>query len=466
MTDSNPAPPAEQVQASLAGLRGRQRRPVHVQQSDLVEEGPLLADRPFPHLVRPAARVGPMDLPSYCDGARELLMARLRQHGAVLLRGFAVGGVAGFETALRRLFGELLDYSYRSTPRSLVASRIYTSTEYPADRAIPLHNEMSYTRSWPRKIGFFCMLPAEQGGATPIADSRGVLRRLSPQVRERFRAQGVLYVRNYGKHLDLPWQDVFQTGDPAEVERLCRHLGLDFTWGEDGRLRTRQVCQAVALHPDTGEEVWFNQAHLFHVSSLRGARRDAAGGGERGRSATQHLLRRRQRHRARGPGRDPRRLRRRDHRFPLAAGRRPAARQHADRPRPRALPRRAQGGGGHGGALAGRSRLRAGHATEDRQRLQALAPAAPPLGVAARRPWQRLSLAGGAAPRGAAGSRAPRHLAQRPGRPPRGAAHRVPPPSRHGPAAAGRRAGAAAAAPGLRPLGVAGAAAGARARGA
>ncbi|HLX06548.1 MAG TPA: TauD/TfdA family dioxygenase [Thermoanaerobaculia bacterium] len=268
MTDSNPAPPADQVQASLAGLRGRQRRPVHVQQSDLVEEGPLLADRPFPHLVRPAARVGPMDLPSYCDGARELLMARLRQHGAVLLRGFAVGGVAGFETALRRLFGELLDYSYRSTPRSLVASRIYTSTEYPADRAIPLHNEMSYTRSWPRKIGFFCMLPAEQGGATPIADSRGVLRRLSPQVRERFRAQGVLYVRNYGKHLDLPWQDVFQTGDPAEVERLCRHLGLDFTWGEDGRLRTRQVCQAVALHPDTGEEVWFNQAHLFHVSSL------------------------------------------------------------------------------------------------------------------------------------------------------------------------------------------------------
>jgi alpha-ketoglutarate-dependent taurine dioxygenase len=40
-------------------------------------------------------------------------------------------------------------------------------------------------------------------------------------------------------------------------------------------LRTTQVCQAVASHPVTGEAVWFNQAHLFHVSSLRGEIRDS-----------------------------------------------------------------------------------------------------------------------------------------------------------------------------------------------
>src|SRR5262249_32177749 len=148
------------------------------------------------------------------------------------------------------------------------ANKIYTSTEYPADRSIPMHNEMSYSREWPRKIGFFCLLPAEQGGATPIADSRRVLRRLSLEVKERFREQGVLYVRNYGKHLDLPWQDVFQTTGRTEVERGCRRLGLDFEWGEEGRLKTRQVCQAVVTHPETGEEIWFNQAHLFHISSL------------------------------------------------------------------------------------------------------------------------------------------------------------------------------------------------------
>ena len=36
------------------------------------------------------------------------------------------------------------------------------------------------------------------------------------------------------------------------------------------KLRTSQVCQAVTQHPVTGEMVWFNQAHLFHVSSLEG----------------------------------------------------------------------------------------------------------------------------------------------------------------------------------------------------
>jgi alpha-ketoglutarate-dependent taurine dioxygenase len=35
------------------------------------------------------------------------------------------------------------------------------------------------------------------------------------------------------------------------------------------------VCQAVATHPDTGDVVWFNQAHLFHVSSLPPAVRDS-----------------------------------------------------------------------------------------------------------------------------------------------------------------------------------------------
>jgi alpha-ketoglutarate-dependent taurine dioxygenase len=34
-------------------------------------------------------------------------------------------------------------------------------------------------------------------------------------------------------------------------------------------LRTRQTCQAVARHPVTGDMVWFNQAHLFHISNLQ-----------------------------------------------------------------------------------------------------------------------------------------------------------------------------------------------------
>ncbi len=137
-----------------------------------------------------------------------------------------------------------------------------------------MHNEMSYSRSWPMRIWFLCAQAAPEGGETPIADSRRVFERIRPEVRERFARLGVLYVRNYGGGLDLAWQDVFQTDDRAAVESFCRENGIEIQWREGDRLRTRQVCQAVAAHPVTGAPLWFNQAHLFHVSSLAPAIRE------------------------------------------------------------------------------------------------------------------------------------------------------------------------------------------------
>jgi alpha-ketoglutarate-dependent taurine dioxygenase len=48
---------------------------------------------------------------------------------------------------------------------------------------------------------------------------------------------------------------------------------MDFEWHDDDRLTTKHVCQAIAAHPQTGDAVWFNQAHLFHVTSLDDASR-------------------------------------------------------------------------------------------------------------------------------------------------------------------------------------------------
>jgi alpha-ketoglutarate-dependent taurine dioxygenase len=45
-------------------------------------------------------------------------------------------------------------------------------------------------------------------------------------------------------------------------------VGIEFEWRGNNRLRTRQVRQAVATHPKTGETVWFNHAHMFHTSNL------------------------------------------------------------------------------------------------------------------------------------------------------------------------------------------------------
>jgi hypothetical protein len=56
--------------------------------------------------------------------------------------------------------------------------------------------------------------------------------------------------------------------EQTRSRELLPQAGIEFEWEEGDRLKTRQVCQAVATHPKTGEQVWFNQAHLFHVSSL------------------------------------------------------------------------------------------------------------------------------------------------------------------------------------------------------
>lgn len=193
----------------------------------------------------------------------------LEKHGGVLLRNFHLTSLSEFNRIVQILCPELLDYVYRSTPRSKLGGKIYTATEYPADRVIPLHNENAYSRSWPNKIFFFSVIVASEGGETPIADSRNVYKRIDQQIRNKFEKHGVMYIRNYTKGIDLSWQEVFQTEQKEDVEQYCKKHDIDFEWKKGApELTTTQVCQATLTHPITQEKVWFNQAHLFHISSL------------------------------------------------------------------------------------------------------------------------------------------------------------------------------------------------------
>jgi alpha-ketoglutarate-dependent taurine dioxygenase len=254
-----------------AGPGEPRRRPVSV--STLVELHMLAPNSRLPLVVEPA--VSGVDIIRWLEHNLDFVDTHLPKHGAILFRGFDVSSVAGFEGGIRAVSGKLLEYTYGSTPRTRVSGAIYTSTEYPADQHIPLHNEMAYARDWPMKIWFYCLQPARSGGATPIADSRRVFERIDPTIRDTFSEKKILYVRNYGHGVDVPWFDVFQTHDKSEVERQCRRMEVEIEWLDDDRLRTRQVCQAVARHPQTGENVWFNQAHLFHISNLEAGARES-----------------------------------------------------------------------------------------------------------------------------------------------------------------------------------------------
>ncbi len=242
------------------------RKVVEISQENLVKAELFHPEQLLPLVIQPA--VDGVNLITWAANNLKQIETWLLRHGGILFRNFNVRAVGEFEQFIQASSGALLDYSYRSTPRSWVSGKIYTSTEYPAAQSIPLHNEMAYSLNWPMKICFFCVRAAEQGGETPIADSRKIFQQLDPKIKDKFLQKKVLYVRNYGDKVDLTWQNVFQTTSKSEVESYCRQAGIEYEWKDSTRLRTRQVCQAVATHPKTGETVWFNQAHLFHISSV------------------------------------------------------------------------------------------------------------------------------------------------------------------------------------------------------
>jgi alpha-ketoglutarate-dependent taurine dioxygenase len=239
---------------------------VSLSEDELIRTRLLEGGGDLPLVITPAA--SGINLEAWAASNREFIDAKLLSHGAILFRGFDVNTAADFRRLISVSSGELLEYKERSSPRSHVADNIYTSTEYPPDQRIFLHNENSYQQSWPLKIFFFCDHPPSQGGETPIADCRKVLRRISPETQERFKSKKIMYVRNFGSGFGLPWQTVFQTQDKAKAEQHCRLQAIEWEWLDGDRLRTRQIRPVFATHPRTQESVWFNHTAFFHISTL------------------------------------------------------------------------------------------------------------------------------------------------------------------------------------------------------
>jgi alpha-ketoglutarate-dependent taurine dioxygenase len=250
------------VLPNIAGLR-RARK---LGQDDLVRTERLLPEADLPLALLPT--VEDLDLISWAGAHREFIQSLLLRHGGLLFRNFRISSPTEFQQFVTAVAGEPLAYKEQTSPRSRVEGNIYTSTEYPPEHVIFLHNENSYSSTWPLKIMFFCVTAPQEGGETPIADVRRVFARIPEKVRDRFARDGWMLVRNFGTGFGLPWQTAFQTTDKEEVDRHCLANGIRTEWLSGDRLRIRQRRWAIRKHPVTGETVWFNHATFFHVSTL------------------------------------------------------------------------------------------------------------------------------------------------------------------------------------------------------
>lgn len=245
-------------------IKGR-RKAVDLQKNELIELTSLGNGETLPLVIKPS--IDEIDIVEWANDKREFIEEKLLQNGAILFQEFNVTTAPEFErfglAVCSKLFNENGEH-----PRNSVSGNVYTPVFYPGDRKLLWHNENSFNHRFPLKIMFGCRQPAQQGGETPIVDSRKVFQLIDPKIREHFIEKQVMYVRNYGEGLGLEWQTVFQTESKAEVENKCQQNTINFEWKSGNCLRTFSVRPAVIKHPKIGDLSWFNQAQHWHPACL------------------------------------------------------------------------------------------------------------------------------------------------------------------------------------------------------
>jgi alpha-ketoglutarate-dependent taurine dioxygenase len=213
---------------------------------------------------------GAPDLVGWLDALGPAQLTELlTERKALVFRGFDVPA-EGIEPVLDRLVPNRLPYVHGNSPRTRVSGNLYTSTEYPPQYTISMHNELSYAHRWPARLAFYCAKAADSGGATSVLDGELWLDSLDAEVRAAF-AGGIRYVQNLhdGYGFGKSWQDTFETDDRTAVDAFLRDSQAEWEWGPDG-LRVTQLRPATVKHPVTSAEVWFNQADQWHPAGLGG----------------------------------------------------------------------------------------------------------------------------------------------------------------------------------------------------
>ncbi len=258
--------PADRVRRPKAFGKGRPKT-VSLPLGNLVATTHLSPGQSLPLVVNPT--VDDFDPIGWARTEREFIEKNLLEHGAILLRRFKIEGPADFERFVSAICPDLFT-EYGDLPREQYGQKVYGSTPYPSEHPILFHNESSHMHCWPLKIWFHCLTPPQVGGQTPVVDCRIVYSEMTRALRQKFCDKGLMYVRNFSDGLDVIWQDFFKTSDPAVVEEFCRKAGILCEWrkGKGNTLRTKKRCPAVATHPKTGQQVFFNQLQAHHISCL------------------------------------------------------------------------------------------------------------------------------------------------------------------------------------------------------
>jgi hypothetical protein len=197
-----------------------------------------------------------------------VLLESLLKHGAILFRGFPVNEPKDFNEFALTFGWKDLPYIGGAAVRTKICGVVFTSNESPPDQPIPFHHEMAQVPKFPSNLFFYCDIPAEIGGETPICLSNVVYEQLNkerPEFVQTLRQKGLKYTRVLPKEDDSSsaigrgWKSTYLTEDEKIAESRCTEHGGTFEWLENGDLKTvSKILPAIRIEERTNKPTWFN----------------------------------------------------------------------------------------------------------------------------------------------------------------------------------------------------------------
>jgi hypothetical protein len=210
------------------------------------------------------------DAVAWVERNREYLIEKTTAHGAILFRGLPLNTPQDCDAFVAAFGIKNFPYieSLSNAVRVNFSERIFSANEAPPEVTIFFHHEMAQTPIYPKKLFFFCMQPAEEGGETPLCRSDVLFEKLSercPQFAKDCDEKGLRYsnvmpAENDPKSgMGRSWKSTLRAETRDDAEKRLRELGYEWEWLPDGSLRATTPVLPAVFEVSPGRKSFFNQ---------------------------------------------------------------------------------------------------------------------------------------------------------------------------------------------------------------
>ncbi|MFK8115576.1 MAG: TauD/TfdA family dioxygenase [Rubripirellula sp.] len=210
------------------------------------------------------------DASAWVASQRDDLLKLANQHGAVLLRDFAVQDATGFDAIIQAL--SITNFPYEKSLSNAVrinrTERVFSANEAPPEVRIFFHHEMAQTPLFPKWILFSCEVAPQEGGATPICRSDVLFERMQqrcPEFAQACEQRGLSYTNvmpgedDAQSGMGRSWRSTLGVETKEAAETRLGELNYSWEWQDDGCLRATTPPLPAVVDASGGRKVFFNQ---------------------------------------------------------------------------------------------------------------------------------------------------------------------------------------------------------------